>query len=134
MVIDASALVALRLGEPETADFVAAIAAAPHRALSASSYLETAIVMTGRLGAPAVQPLNRLLQELSIDVVPFTREQATLALAAYCRFGKGRGHLAGLNFGDCFSCAPAKLSDEPLSFEGRDFVHTDVAPAMPTPA
>lgn len=130
MVIDSSALVALLLGEPETNDYVAAIAAAANRSVSASSYLETAIVMMARSGPRAVIQLDHLLGELSIEVADFTREQAALAIAAHRRYGKGR-HPAGLNFGDCFSYALAKLKDEPLLFKGRDFSQTDLISAMP---
>ena len=130
MVIDSSALIALLLDEPKTADFVAALAADTNRLLSASSYLEIAIVMMGRWGPNAVETLDRLLDELSIDVMPFSREQAVLAIAAYREFGKGRGHAAGLNFGDCFWYGLAKCTGDPLLFKGDDFSRTDLVPAV----
>jgi ribonuclease VapC len=46
--------------------------------------------------------------------------------------GKGSGHPARLNFGDCFAYALAKDSREPLLFKGRDFAHTDIVAALPT--
>jgi ribonuclease VapC len=61
-----------------------------------------------------------------------TREQARIAREAYRDFGKGSGHKAGLNFGDCFAYALAKSAGEPLLFKGDDFVHTDVTPALPS--
>jgi ribonuclease VapC len=130
MVIDSSALIALLLGEPETVSFVEAIAAAPSRLVSASSYLETAIVIGGRLGPGALEKLDRLLDELAIDVIPFSKEQAVLAIAAYRRFGKGSGHPANLNFGNSFSYALAKFVDEPLLFKGDDFLRTDLVPVI----
>ena len=133
MVIDSSALIALLLGEPETADFGAVIATASSRLVSASSYLETAIVMMGRSGPDAVEKLDRLLHELSMDVIFFTREQADLATAAYRQYGRGSGHAAGLNFGDCFSYALAKVTGEALLFKGNDFSLTDLAPAVRAP-
>jgi len=42
---------------------------------------------------------------------------------------KGR-HLAGLNFGDCFAYALAKVTGEPLLFKGRDFKRTDITSAL----
>ena len=54
--------------------------------------------------------------------------QAQIAREAYRDFGKGSGHPANLNFGDCFAYALAKESGEPLLFKGEDFAHTDVAP------
>jgi ribonuclease VapC len=126
MVIDSSALIALLLGEPETADFVAVISAALSRLVSAPTYPETAIVIESRWGPRAQEQLDKLLAELDIDIVPFTRDQAIVAIAAYRRYGKGSGHPAGLNFGDCFSYALAKIRDEPVLFKGNDFSHSDL--------
>lgn len=60
---------------------------------------------------------------------PVTEEQPYLALDAYDRFGKGAGHPAGLNYGDCFSYALAKQAREPLLFKGNDFTRTDLEAA-----
>ena len=54
---------------------------------------------------------------------------AHLARQAFHDFGKGR-HAAGLNFGDCFAYALAKLTGEPLLFKGNDFKKTDIVPAL----
>lgn len=70
--------------------------------------------------------MDRLLNDLEIEVVPFARDQAALAITAYRQYGKGSGHVAALNFGDCFSYALAKLRDEPLLFKGNDFSRTDL--------
>ena len=59
-----------------------------------------------------------------------TLKQARLAREAYRDFGKGSGHLAKLNFGDCFAYALANATGEPLLFKGDDFIHTDIAPAL----
>jgi ribonuclease VapC len=96
MVIDSSALIALLLAGSETPAFIEAIAAA-RRLVGAPSYLETAIVMISRLGPEAREQLERLLVVLRIEIIPFTREQAVLAIAAFQRYGKGTGHAAGLN-------------------------------------
>jgi ribonuclease VapC len=97
MVIDSSALIALLLAGSETPAFIEAIAAAPRRLVGAPSYLETAIVMISRLGPEAREQVERLLVVLRIEIIPFTREQAVLAIAAFQRYGKGTGHAAGLN-------------------------------------
>jgi ribonuclease VapC len=68
-----------------------------------------------------------LVVQTEIEVEPVTREQAEIARAAYRDFGKGSGHPAGLNFGDCFAYALAKSMGEPLLFKGDDFSRTDVA-------
>jgi ribonuclease VapC len=129
MIIDSSAIIALLLGEPETIDFVSTIAAASIRLVSAPTYFEAAIVILARSGPIALQKLDRLLGDLEIEVVPFSHEQAGLAITAYGEYGKGSGHAAGLNFGDCFSYALAKLRNEPLLFKGNDFSYTDIRPA-----
>lgn len=131
MIIDSSALIALLLAEPETAQFVSAIAATSVRRLSAASYLETAIVITARLGPSAREKLDRLIEDLSIDIVPFTHEQALIAVAGFPRYGRGSGHPAGLNYGDCFTYGLAKLTGEPVLFKGNDFPLTDLVSAVP---
>ncbi len=133
MVIDSSVLVALLLGEPETAAFVAAMAAASNRAVGAPSYVEAAIVMVARSGPEAQDKLDQLLFDLAIDVVPFTPDQAARAVAAFQAFGKGTGHPAALNFGDCLTYALAKSRGEPLLFKGNDFSHTDIEIAAAPP-
>ncbi len=70
-----------------------------------------------------------LIADARIVIEQVTARQARLALDAFMRFGKGRGHPARLNYGDCFSYALAKDVGEPLLFKGRDFPHTDVMSA-----
>jgi ribonuclease VapC len=59
-----------------------------------------------------------------------TDEQARIARTAYRSFGKGTGHPAGLDFGDCFAYPLSKLTGEPLLFKDDDFGRTDVRPAV----
>lgn len=131
MVIDSSALVAVLLREPEEAAFTDAILAASPRLIGAPSYLETAMVLVGRLGPPALGALDRLIESLDLNVVAFSARQAQGAAAAFLRYGKGR-HPAGLNFGDCCSYALAAETGLPLLFKGNDFTRTDI-PAAPLP-
>src|SRR4051812_28084060 len=133
MVIDSSALIALLLGEPETEQFVASIAEVSERFLSAASYLETAIVMAGRFGPQGPEKLDRLISELSITIVPFNAEQAHLGIAGFQQFGRGTGHPAALNYGDCFTYALAKLTGQSVLFKGNDFSRTDLISAMAEP-
>lgn len=53
-----------------------------------------------------------------------------MASQAYRDFGRGSGHPARLNFGDCFWYALATVTGEPLLFRGDDFSHTDLVPAL----
>jgi ribonuclease VapC len=70
-----------------------------------------------------------LIESLRLDGVPLSDVHATLAIDAFRRFGKGR-HPAGLNFGDCLSCALAKATGEPLLFKGDDVSRTDIKRAV----
>lgn len=56
-----------------------------------------------------------------------TPEQAATARSAHIRYGKGTGHAAGLNYGDCFSYALATTMNAPLLCKGNDFPSTDVS-------
>ncbi len=62
-----------------------------------------------------------------------TADQARIGREAYRDFGKGSGHPAQLNFGDCFPYALARATGEPLLFKGDNFTHTDVTPAIGRP-
>ena len=64
-------------------------------------------------------------------VEPVTAAQARIAREAYRDFGKGSGHAAGLNFGDCFAYALSRATGEPLLFKGDDFNRTDLTSALP---
>jgi ribonuclease VapC len=61
--------------------------------------------------------------------VPITEREAETAVAAFSRYGKGRGHPAQLNLGDCFAYAVAKNHRTALSFKGEDFDTTDIRTA-----
>jgi ribonuclease VapC len=70
--------------------------------------------------------LDAALASSRIELSPFTAAQARIARDAYQRFGRGSGHPARLNMGDCFSYALARDLGEPLLFKGRDFALTDI--------
>ena len=88
--------------------------------------------MTGR-DPVASRQFDELIGVARIAIASVTEQQARIARDAYRDFGKGSGHPAGLNFGDCFAYALAKDTGEPLLFKGRDFTHTDVVPALQLP-
>ena len=125
MVIETSALVSMLTDEPEAQRFEAAVAADPVRLMSTASYLEATIVIEQRFGEPGGRELDLWLHRAGVDLVGVDADQAEVARSAYRRFGKGCDP-AGLNYGDCFAYALAKVSGEPLLFKGGDFVHTDI--------
>ena len=73
--------------------------------------------------------LDLLLHNAAIEVVPLTPEQVDWARYAARVFGRGR-HSAQLNLGDCFSYALARVSGEPLLFQGQHFTETDIPAAL----
>jgi ribonuclease VapC len=124
MIVDSSALLAIVFREDGWAALLDRIEAAP-AAAGTPTLAETGIVLQARLGKRADGLLERLLDELSIQEIPFGEVHWREAVDAYRRFGKGR-HAAGLNFGDCMTYAVARLSGEPLLCIGDDFSRTDV--------
>src|SRR5690625_25537 len=94
--------------------------------MSAATYAESAIVVDRRDDPVLSRRFDEFLAAVGVEVVAVTAEQARIARAAYRDFGKGTGHPAALNFGDCFSYALSIERDHPLLFVGEDFVHTDV--------
>ena len=130
MIVDASALVAILLDEPECAAFVAAIDAAETVSMSAGAALELDIVI-GRFRDVDMQRRARAyLDRMAITVEAFTAEQARVAGDAHTAFGRWSGHPARLTFGDCMTYALARVTGEPLLFKGDDFGHTDLVPAI----
>lgn len=128
MIVDTSALIAILLDESEGAKFSRLIEGDPAPKVSAGTYLETGIVFDARSGG-LPGDLDTVLIDHGVSVVAMTAAHAALARAAYGWFGKGTGHPARLNFGDCLSCALAIDASEPLLFTGEDFRHTDVRDA-----
>ena len=130
MIVDSSAIVAILKQEPDWRIFAASLDASEEISLSAGTYLEISVVI-GRLNDPVInRQIDELMEEFSILIEPFTEEQARIARQAYRDFGKGSGHRANLNFGDCFAYALARVKREPLLYKGDDFVHTDLRSAL----
>jgi ribonuclease VapC len=131
VILDTSALIAILRAEPDAADFAEAIEAASSRRMSAANYLEAAVVIDSARDPVVSRRFDELCATAEIRIEPVTEAQARIAREAYRDFGKGSGHPAGLNFGDCFAYALAKDTGEPLLFKGKDFIHTDLAPVLP---
>jgi ribonuclease VapC len=129
VIVDTSALVAILQYEPEANAFIALIQSNTCK-ISAATLLETAIVIDSRRSPQGSRELDDFVQEGRIAVVPVDEQQARVAREAYRDFGKGSGHKARLNFGDCFAYALARVTGEPLLYKGGGFAHTDVASAL----
>jgi len=126
MIIDTSAIVAVLRGEHGAKAYAAMIESAPIARISAATYVELGVVIDGLRDPVMSGSLDPFLVSMVVVVESLTVSQARIARAAYQRFGKGSGHPARLNMGDCFSYALARDLDEPLLFKGDDFKLTDI--------
>ena len=95
--------------------------------------MENAVVIDASRDPVVSRRFDELVQAAELRVEAVTFEQARIARDAYRDFGKGSGHKAGLNFGDCLAYALARTTGETLLFKGDDFGHTDITPALPEP-
>jgi ribonuclease VapC len=129
VIVDASALIAILRAEPSARVCAKAIERAPVRRISAANLLEAAIVIDGGRDPIASRRFDDLVRAADLQVEAVTESQVHIAREAYRDFGRGSGHAAQLNFGDCFAYALARETGEPLLFVGDDFGHTDVAAA-----
>jgi ribonuclease VapC len=127
MIVDSSAIVAMLRREPEARDMFSVLTQEGSGSISAANYFEAAIVVDGKRDPVISSKLDTLLQRLNVKIAPVTPSQAKLARQAYRDFGKGSGHKAQLNFGDCFAYALAAESGEPLLYKGDDFAEAGLA-------
>jgi ribonuclease VapC len=97
--------------------------------MSAASFLETSIVVDSWKNPVFSREWDELVVRFSIYIEPVTESQARIARQAYHDYGKGSGHPANLNFGDCFTYALAREKREPVLWKGDDFGHTDLRAA-----
>jgi len=130
MVIDISAVIAILLNEPEAPRLAEIIEGARPRLMSAASLLEASMVIETRKGEAGGRELDLFIYRTGIEIVAVTADQAEIARIAWRCYGKGR-HPAGLNYGDCFAYALAKISGAPLLYKGAEFGQTDILGLTP---
>ena len=132
IVVDASAIVAILTGEPERDALTDALERASEITTSPLAIYEATLGL--------VRILRRSVEDAEADVTEFLRlarvavqpiqpETAHVALEAFARYGKGRGHPARLNLGDCFIYAQTKVGGTSLLYKGEDFSKTDLESA-----
>jgi ribonuclease VapC len=132
MIVDSSALVAILLNEEDGSALSSVLDGPEVVRMSAASYLESSIVIDKFRDAALSAIFDDMVLDSRIVIEPVTAEQARIARQAYRDYGKGSGHAANLNFGDCFSYALARAKREPILFNGDDFIHTDLRAAVKT--
>lgn len=129
MFVDASAFLAILLDEPEAEAFAERLSAGGCITSPLTLFEVIASLMSRKQidRRTADASVSAMLEAAGISVIPITPEIGHLALAAFERYGKGRGHPAQLNMGDCFAYACAQALNVPLLYKGDDFARTDLA-------
>ncbi len=126
MIVDSSALIAILKREADWQAYSQSLNRASSVSLSAANYFEASIVVDGWKNPVLSADYDTLVENYNISITPVTVSQARIARQAYRDYGKGSGHPAQLNFGDCFSYALAREKREPILAKGDDFTHTDL--------
>jgi len=129
IVVDSSAVIAIFRQEEDAEVYAESIAADEDPVMSAANLVEVSIVLRGlkkTVPEKAERWLDDFVKVAGIRIEPVTPEQAQAARSAHLRYGKGTGHAAALNYGDCFAYALAKAMDAPLLCKGNDFPLTDI--------
>ena len=132
MFVDASAIVAILAREPEADALADVLGGARSPITSSIAVFEATLGLCRKRHASveeAEADVREFLAAAGVRSVSITSKEGEMALAAFARYGKGRGHPAQLNLGDCFAYAVARNYRTPLLFKGDDFSKTDIDPA-----
>jgi ribonuclease VapC len=130
MFVDASAIVGILTREADADSLIEHLEHAAEPITSAVAVFEATLGLCRKHHVSveeAERDVTDFVAAARIDLVPIAAPDATTALAAFARYGKGRGHPAQLNMGDCFAYAVARNNRTTLLFKGDDFGKTDIA-------
>ena len=130
MVVDSSAILAIYFQEHDAQKFADIIGAARELKMAAPTFLEASIAAASRRGPIAAEHIRQNIIKSKIEIISFGKNETEVAIQAFLKYGKGQGHKAQLNFGDCISYATSKVEAMPLLFKGDDFRLTDVESAI----
>lgn len=129
MFVDASAIVAVIVPEPDGDEIAAELEAADLVIVSPLVVWESVAAMARIRRSPvevARQSVDLFLVGIGAEIMLIDADIGALAIDAFARYGKGR-HRAALNMGDCFAYACAKSRALPILAKGDDFVQTDAS-------
>ena len=129
-VIDTSAIISILLREQDAEAFRVYLDRPGSPMISAATVHEAYCVSQRDDFPRKARQVDEFLALVEPEIFPFDVEQLSVARHAYSSYGRGSGHRAYLNMGDCFSYALAKTRNLPLLFKGDDFIHTDIEPAL----
>lgn len=138
MFIDASVIVAILGREPGYEELEKRLAEAGGRFLVSPLVKFEASIALARQKAANMKPspelvrqareaVDAFVEDITAEEVAISPEIGRGALDASAAYGKSIGHVADLNFGDCFAYACAKALEVTLLYKGDDFAHTDLA-------
>ncbi|HEV2365377.1 MAG TPA: type II toxin-antitoxin system VapC family toxin [Caulobacteraceae bacterium] len=128
IVVDASAVLAILLEEPEAKDCFRILRDSAGSKMSAVNFWEVLVRARAVGSEPGALAAEQLLIDAELEIVPADREAAREAARAFARYGRRTS--AGLNLGDCFAYALAKREGAPLLYKGDDFSRTDIRNAL----
>jgi ribonuclease VapC len=129
MFVDASAIVAILTREPDADALTERLERSIRPITSAVAIFEATLGLCRKRHASVDESqvdVADFMNAARIELVPIATNEASLALSAFARYGKGRGHPAQLNMGDCFAYAAASKNRASLLFKGDDFSKTDI--------
>ncbi|WP_312489324.1 type II toxin-antitoxin system VapC family toxin [Sphingomonas sp.] len=129
LFVDASALVAIILKEPDV-DILADRLERYERRLTSAIALWETMAAVRRARDTSVElawaEVERFRTALGLKLIPIGAQEVQQAVIAHARYGKGH-HPARLNMGDCFAYACAHGQGAELLYKGDDFALTDLA-------
>lgn len=127
--IDASAIVAIMTGEDDAAALLETLDRARRPFTTPVGVFEATLGVMRKRRRPVEEVRGQVMLFLAragVTLEPVAPEDGALALTAFARFGKGQGHPAQLNMGDCFAYAAARRHGAALLCKGGDFGRTDI--------
>jgi ribonuclease VapC len=130
MFVDSSALVSMILPEEDGEALSARLEENGEGFTSALHLFETTIALGRERKAPLAEMMlvaEEFLRRAGVRLVAIEADDHVGALQAFQTYGKGTGHPAQLNMGDCFAYAAAKRLGLELLYKGNDFAQTDMA-------
>jgi ribonuclease VapC len=129
MFVDASAIIAILTNEPGAEALIDRLEGAAKPITSAIAIFEATLGLCRKRNGDVEEgraDVADFLEAARVDVVAIGTDEAALALSAFARHGKGRGHPAKLNMGDCFAYAVARRHRTTLLSKGDDVSKTDI--------
>lgn len=136
MFVDASAIGAILIREPEAERVSDLVERAAAPVTSAIAVFEAALGFCHKRHASIEEDeadMDEFLVLAEIKCVPISGAESQTALRAVAHYGKDTGHPTQLDLGDCFAYAVARNRRVPLLFKGGAFTHTDIEAADERP-